>query len=85
MRRDKKSKVLSYFSSFESVRLTVSLAVTLEGTVIHKSGLITGGRSSHNINKKWNEKDVDGTSCCLTLRKMVFLITFVCGRAHPCS
>ncbi|EKM82180.1 hypothetical protein AGABI1DRAFT_36117 [Agaricus bisporus var. burnettii JB137-S8] len=32
-------------------------AVTLEGTVIHKSGLITGGRSSHNSNKKWDEKD----------------------------
>jgi len=37
-----------------------SPAVTLEGTVIHKSGLITGGRSSHATNKRWNEKDVDG-------------------------
>ena len=37
------------------------LAVTLEGTVIHKSGLITGGRSSHGNNKKWDEKDVQGT------------------------
>jgi structural maintenance of chromosome 1 len=35
-------------------------AVTLEGTVIHKSGLITGGRSSHGNNKKWDEKDVQG-------------------------
>ncbi|KAF8638669.1 hypothetical protein AX17_002030 [Amanita inopinata Kibby_2008] len=34
-------------------------AVTLEGTVIHKSGLITGGRSTHS-NKKWDEKDVQG-------------------------
>lgn len=34
--------------------------MTLEGTVIHKSGLITGGRSSHNSNKKWDEKDVQG-------------------------
>ncbi|KAG6902949.1 hypothetical protein C0995_009341 [Termitomyces sp. Mi166 len=35
-------------------------AVTLEGTVIHKSGLITGGRSTHNTSKKWDEKDVQG-------------------------
>lgn len=36
------------------------IAVTLEGTIIHKSGLITGGRSSHNSGKKWEEKDVQG-------------------------
>ncbi|KAL5522775.1 hypothetical protein ACEPAG_8793 [Sanghuangporus baumii] len=35
-------------------------AVTLEGTVIHKSGLITGGRSSHGNDKKWEEKDIQG-------------------------
>ncbi|KAG6813644.1 hypothetical protein H0H92_008881 [Tricholoma furcatifolium] len=35
-------------------------AVTLEGTVIHKSGLITGGRSTHSNNKKWDEKDIQG-------------------------
>ncbi|CAA7261205.1 unnamed protein product [Cyclocybe aegerita] len=35
-------------------------AVTLEGTVIHKSGLITGGRSTHANSKKWDEKDVQG-------------------------
>ncbi|KAA1474997.1 hypothetical protein DENSPDRAFT_401153 [Dentipellis sp. KUC8613] len=35
-------------------------AVTLEGTIIHKSGLITGGRSSHDNSKKWEEKDVQG-------------------------
>ncbi|KAF8892810.1 hypothetical protein CPB84DRAFT_1816222 [Gymnopilus junonius] len=34
--------------------------VTLEGTIIHKSGLITGGRSTHNSDKKWDEKDVQG-------------------------
>lgn len=37
-------------------------AVTLEGTVIHKSGLITGGRSSQSTGKKWDEKDVQGLS-----------------------
>ena len=36
------------------------VAVTLEGTVIHKSGLITGGRSSQSTGKKWDEKDVQG-------------------------
>ncbi|KAJ3819709.1 SMCs flexible hinge [Lentinula raphanica] len=35
-------------------------AVTLEGTIIHKSGLITGGRSTHGSEKKWDEKDVQG-------------------------
>ncbi|KDQ14832.1 hypothetical protein BOTBODRAFT_187573 [Botryobasidium botryosum FD-172 SS1] len=35
-------------------------AVTLDGTVIHKSGLITGGRSSHGNGRKWDEKDVQG-------------------------
>lgn len=35
-------------------------AVTLEGTVIHKSGLMTGGRSTHGGGKKWEEKDVQG-------------------------
>ncbi|KAF8650227.1 hypothetical protein AX16_005342 [Volvariella volvacea WC 439] len=34
-------------------------AVTLDGTIIHKSGLITGGRSTQNA-KKWDEKDVQG-------------------------
>nr|AYN55353.1 cohesin complex subunit I [Sparassis latifolia] len=35
-------------------------AVTLEGTIIHKSGLITGGRSSHGGGRQWEEKDVQG-------------------------
>ncbi|KAF8915965.1 SMCs flexible hinge [Mucidula mucida] len=35
-------------------------AVTLDGTIIHKSGLITGGRSTHGSSKKWDEKDVQG-------------------------
>jgi hypothetical protein len=35
--------------------------VTLEGTIIHKSGLITGGRSTHDSAKKWEEKDIQGT------------------------
>ncbi|TRM70173.1 P-loop containing nucleoside triphosphate hydrolase protein [Schizophyllum amplum] len=34
-------------------------AVTLEGTVIHKSGLITGGRSTHNA-RQWDDRDVQG-------------------------
>jgi structural maintenance of chromosome 1 len=32
----------------------------LEGTIIHKSGLMTGGRSTHNTGKKWEEKDYQG-------------------------
>lgn len=34
-----------YGSSFKGVEVAVcSIAVTLEGTIIHKSGLITGGK-----------------------------------------
>ncbi|TEB34053.1 condensin complex subunit SMC1 [Coprinellus micaceus] len=35
-------------------------AVTLEGTIIHKSGLITGGKSTHNNSKKWDDNDIQG-------------------------
>ncbi|KAI0078626.1 cohesin complex subunit psm1 [Panus rudis PR-1116 ss-1] len=35
-------------------------AVTLEGTVIHKSGLMTGGRSTRESGRRWDEKDVQG-------------------------
>lgn len=38
----------------------VFTAVTLDGTIIHKSGLMTGGRSTHNNGKKWDEKDLQG-------------------------
>ncbi|KZT66248.1 cohesin complex subunit psm1 [Daedalea quercina L-15889] len=33
-------------------------AVTLEGTIIHKTGMITGGRSTHGNGRKFGEKDV---------------------------
>lgn len=36
--------------------------MTLDGTVIHKSGLITGGRSTRDNTKKWDETDVKGES-----------------------
>lgn len=36
--------------------------MTLDGTVIHKSGLITGGRSTRDNTKKWDETDVKGKS-----------------------
>lgn len=35
-------------------------AVTLEGTVIHKSGLITGGQSSNSGGKRWEERELQG-------------------------
>lgn len=43
-----------------SGKLTVDVAVTLEGTIIHKTGMITGGRSTHGTGRKWEEKDVQG-------------------------
>jgi len=48
------------FISRAAQDLMTFLAVTLEGTIIHKSGLITGGRSTHSSSKKWDEKDVQG-------------------------
>jgi structural maintenance of chromosome 1 len=45
-----------------SVYPDFSVAVALDGTVIHKSGLITGGRSTRDSTKKWDETDVKGMS-----------------------
>lgn len=36
------------------------VAVTLEGTIIHKSGLMTGGRGTQGNSRQWEEKDVQG-------------------------
>ena len=44
-----------------SCELMVIEAVSLEGTIIHKTGMITGGRSTHGNSRKWEEKDVQGT------------------------
>lgn len=35
-------------------------AVTLEGTVIHKSGLITGGQSGDASRPRWQDREVEG-------------------------
>ena len=38
------------------------VVVTVDGTVLHKTGMITGGQgdsSSHS--QRWEEKDLDGT------------------------
>ncbi|KAF7730853.1 Structural maintenance of chromosomes protein 1 [Apophysomyces ossiformis] len=35
-------------------------AITLDGTVIHRSGLITGGRSGVQGPKQWSQRDVEG-------------------------
>ena len=40
--------------------LTDLTAVTLDGTIIHKSGLITGGHDSRNNGKVWEEHEVEG-------------------------
>lgn len=48
--------------------------MTLEGTIIHKSGLITGGRSTHGHTKKWEEKDIQGIHLlCITPYKFLLL------------
>jgi structural maintenance of chromosome 1 len=43
----------------------MGVAVTVEGTIIHKSGLITGGRSTQDSGKKWEEKGIQGASFIL--------------------
>ncbi|KAI9499732.1 RecF/RecN/SMC [Zychaea mexicana] len=35
-------------------------AVTLDGSVIHKSGLMTGGHGSNQQHPRWKERDIDG-------------------------
>lgn len=67
--------------SFEVLTMCVcDIAVTLEGTIIHKSGLITGGRSTHSSNKKWDEKDVQGeTTSCVHCTKMKYVLLFIIG------
>ena len=41
----------------------IFVAVTLDGTVIHKNGLITGGKGGvHNKSQRWEEKEVESQS-----------------------
>jgi structural maintenance of chromosome 1 len=37
-------------------------AVCLDGTLIHKNGMITGGQVASNQSLRWEDKEVDGTS-----------------------
>ena len=39
-------------------------AVSLDGTVIHKNGLMTGGTGAESRAKRWEEKDVASTVFC---------------------
>ncbi|KAF7984629.1 hypothetical protein HWV62_12853 [Athelia sp. TMB] len=55
-------------------------AVTLDGTIIHKSGLMTGGRSTHNNGKKWDEKDVQALH---RLRDTLMTTLQDLGKAKP--
>ena len=59
--------------------------MTLEGTIIHKSGLITGGRSTHDSGKKWEEKDIQGMFSFLTMTHTGLADTVVSGRAVACE
>jgi len=46
---------------FETILYYLSVAVTLDGTIIHKSGLITGGRSGIEAGaQRFKEQEVDG-------------------------
>ena len=36
-------------------------AVSLDGTLIHKNGMITGGQVASNQSLRWEDKEVDGT------------------------
>ena len=41
--------------------ICIVLAVTLDGSVIHQSGLMTGGQGGAQATKKWQQSDVEGT------------------------
>lgn len=47
------------------------IAVTLDGAIIHRSGLITGGPTSPQSTKQWDEKDVDGNIKIKTINEIV--------------
>src|ERR1700737_4249494 len=56
-KRARKSKVSSQLGLWIfGPLISFFLAVTLDGTVIHKSGLMIGGRSTHNSGQKWEEE-----------------------------
>lgn len=38
------------------------IAVTLDGAVIHQSGLMTGGQSSAQSTQKWHDSEIEGTT-----------------------
>jgi structural maintenance of chromosome 1 len=60
---EKGQEIKGKYSLHRGVALELNMvcsAVTLEGTIIHKSGLMTGGRSTHSTGKKWEEKDYQG-------------------------
>ena len=42
--------------------------MTLEGTVIHRSGLITGGQGSSS-SRKFDDNEVDSEFSCLTIKE----------------
>lgn len=55
----RKSKVRHGNFGHVPSRLNLPPAVTLDGTVIHKSGLITGGQGSGG-GRKFDDKEVEG-------------------------
>ena len=59
--------------------------MTLDGTIIHKSGLITGGRSTHDNAKKWEEKDIQGMFSRLMMTRTGLADAVVPGRAVACK
>lgn len=65
----RKSKVRHGNSGHIPLGLKLFTAVTLDGTVIHKSGLITGGQGAGG-GRKFDDKEVEGC----------FFSLFVCSR-----
>ena len=55
-----KGMLRQFIGPYKVPYLVVHIAVTLDGTVIHKSGLITGGKSTHGNGRKWEEQEVQG-------------------------
>lgn len=56
--------------------------MTLDGIVIHRNGLITGGQSGTDLQTRWQQHDVDGESGPTSSIKKTCLHTFDSIGAH---
>lgn len=54
---------------------SVCIAVTLDGTVFHKAGLITGGSTNSGTGRKWEEAQVTGKASDMLIGDTLLMIS----------